>query len=189
MASKIIQEQTVHLVANGDASGRVQIANADFLARGASGFIFSSRYDPLPIKVSVIDGNWITIVNPNGSALDATKFTVATHAQILFNGQVVDVSAPVEGTGDANALLIDDPVVGATMSLTYTAGKLTAENWYNPSTSNLMKAISYTYSGNLPITEVVRIYASDGVTIVAQTTSTYGYTQGQLSSTTKVRDI
>lgn len=87
-------------------------------------------------------------------------------------------------------LLDCDPVsVGTTYVITRSAGRVIQEAWYNTATTKLMKVINYTRSGGLLTVEEVQVYAADGVTVVAQNTTTYHRSMGLVIGATTTRDV
>lgn len=99
------------------------------------------------------------------------------------------------GTGVAyiEFLLDNEPIAetGATdaaYSTTYSGNNITNETWKRNDTTNI-KTIDYTYTGNRVTTEVRKVYAADGTTIVAQVTWTYTYTGNNLTSATMIRNV
>jgi len=90
-------------------------------------------------------------------------------------------------------LLDNEPIAetGATdasYTPTYTGIKVTKEEWKR-NDATLIKSIDYTYTGISVTTEVRKIFAPDGSTIVAQVTWTYSYTGINLTSATMTRDV
>lgn len=57
---------------------------------------------------------------------------------------------------------------------TITSGKVTQERWKRGDTT-LIRSIDYTYSGSKVATEVRKVFATDGTTILGQDTRTYAY--------------
>lgn len=87
-------------------------------------------------------------------------------------------------------LLSNSPTIpGTTYTNTYTAGNITNETWKRTSNSTNIRTADYTYSAGRLSTEVVRVYAANGVTVIAQTTRTLSYTAGALSGEVMTRDV
>ncbi len=85
-------------------------------------------------------------------------------------------------------LLTNDPVyTNINYTNTYNGSIVTNEYWKNGTT--LVKEIDYTYTASLLTTEIRKIYASDGITIVAQLTIAYTYNGDLLTSATYTRNI
>jgi hypothetical protein len=76
----------------------------------------------------------------------------------------------------------------ATYSNTYSGNTITNETWKRNDVTNI-KTVDYTYTGNRVTTEVRKVFAADGTTIVAQVTYTYTYTGNNLTSATMIRDV
>lgn len=88
-----------------------------------------------------------------------------------------------------SALLLSDPSVNAVYSITYSSGLVSQELWKRASDSSNLKRTDYTYSGGLVATEVRKVFATDGSTIIGQLTLAYAYSSGLLSSITETRDV
>jgi hypothetical protein len=87
-----------------------------------------------------------------------------------------------------NEPIAETGVTDATYVPTYLEGKLVLEAWTR-SDATAIKTIAYTYSGPILITEVRKVFADDGVTVVAQVTWNYNYVGNAVSSATMTRDI
>jgi hypothetical protein len=100
----------------------------------------------------------------------------------LVNPAVTDVS---------NHELLDNEPVGTdvTYAVTYSGSQATQETWTNTSTTKTIKTIAYTYSGSQVTQEVRTVFATDGVTIIAQATITYSYSGSQVTGDTTVRNV
>lgn len=69
-------------------------------------------------------------------------------------------------------------------------GTLNWETWTTTAGSLLARRKDYTYTTGRVATEITKVYSpTDGTTIVAQTTITYSYTSGKLSSYACVRNV
>ena len=75
----------------------------------------------------------------------------------------------------------------STYAATYSGNKITNEEWRR-NDATLLKSIAYTYTGNKLTTEVRKVFAANGSTIVAQVTWTYVYTGNKLTSATMIRN-
>jgi hypothetical protein len=78
---------------------------------------------------------------------------------------------------------------GSTWSRTVVDGKTTQEKWVRTAGATNLKIIDYTYSGTRVSTEVRKVYADDGTTIVAQMTLTYSYTGSSVTGIATTRDV
>lgn len=76
----------------------------------------------------------------------------------------------------------------AAYSTTYSGNNITNETWKRNDTTNI-KTIDYTYTGNRVTTEVRKVFAADGTTIVAEVTWSYTYTGNNLTSATMIRNV
>lgn len=87
-------------------------------------------------------------------------------------------------------LLDNEPVgTGVTYSVTRSGSRVTQETWTNTATTKTIKTIVYSYTGNQVSQEVRTVYATDGVTIIAQATITYSYTGNTVTGDTTVRNV
>lgn len=90
-------------------------------------------------------------------------------------------------------LLDNEPIAetGATDASyipTYSGILVTKEEWKR-NDATLIKSIDYTYVAINVITEVRKVFAADGTTIVAQVTWSYVYTGVQVISATMIRNV
>jgi hypothetical protein len=82
----------------------------------------------------------------------------------------------------------DPPEPDATRQLTYTGGQLTREDWTrNP--GNLLKRTDLSYDAGRLSQVLVKVYDTDGTTVLAQTTEAPSYTAGRLTGSSKTRDV
>lgn len=63
------------------------------------------------------------------------------------------------------------------------------EIWTRTLLATALKTVDYAYVLNRVVTQVTRVFALDGSTILAQTTSTYSYTDGFVTGIVTTRDI
>lgn len=97
------------------------------------------------------------------------------------------------GVSYTDFLLEDDPiaetgVADAQYAITRTGNLVSNETWKRANNTNI-KTIDYTYVGNKITSEVRKVYAADGVTIVAQVTWTYTYSGSLINGGTMVRNV
>jgi len=78
---------------------------------------------------------------------------------------------------------------GTTWSTTVSGGKVTQEKWVRTAGATNLKTIDYTYTGNKVTTEVRKVFAEDGTTVVAQNTLSYSYTGNVVSGIVATRDV
>lgn len=87
-------------------------------------------------------------------------------------------------------LLDNEPVAtGTTYAVTRSGSHVTQETWSNTVSTNTIKTITYSYIGSKVHQEVRTVYATDGVTIIAQATITYSYTGSSVTGDTTVRNV
>jgi hypothetical protein len=98
------------------------------------------------------------------------------------------------GIGASEILLNEDPIantgvgVDCTYTPTYSGLLITTETWVRNDATNI-KTIDYTYTGDKVTTEVRKVFALDGTTIVAQLTWSYVYAGNIVTSATMVRNV
>lgn len=102
------------------------------------------------------------------------------------------VAAGIPGLQDAfyDFLLENDPdFEDVTYAPTYSGLQLSTETWVSTAGSVLIKQCAYTYSGLFVSTAVCQVYDPTGITVVAQTTTTFNWSSGRLASSTLTRDV
>jgi len=85
-------------------------------------------------------------------------------------------------------LSVDPPRPDNNYSNIKTNNNITQETWKRTDLTNL-KRIDYTYTSNKVTTEVIRVYAANGSTVVAQLTSTMTYSGNTVTAIASVRNI
>jgi hypothetical protein len=124
---------------------------------------------------------------------DASNNLAFTDA-ITGTKTLAQLAAASSGVSYFDFLLNQSPLLDtgagndATYTPTYTSGRITAEAWKRVDNTTI-KTIVYTYTGTKVSTEVRKVFALDGTTIVAQITWTYVYTGAALSSATMIRNV
>ena len=98
------------------------------------------------------------------------------------------VSANTFVTG-YNFLLDNEPVSIATNYSTTVSGLFVTNESWKRLDNTLLKSIDYTYSGIYLTQEIRKIFADDGITIVAQITIIYTYSGSVVNTATYTRDI
>lgn len=95
------------------------------------------------------------------------------------------------GSGSTNDLFLDaEPTTpGNTYTNTKSGTQITQEKWVRTSDSTNLKTIDYTYTSGKVTTEVRKVYAANGTTVVAQMTLTYTYSGSTVTSIAATRDI
>jgi len=83
----------------------------------------------------------------------------------------------------------DPPTPGTDYSNTYTGQRVDQEQWKRTSDASLLKQIDYTYTGQKLTTEVRKVFAANGTTILGQLTITYTYTGQLITSIATVRNV
>jgi hypothetical protein len=144
--------------------------------------------------------------DPNFEYVEGAKATDGLGSAGFYpqNSPTMDMLAGVERDAASN-LLFKDPVssrklvdllletdpdsAATTYAVTYTTGKVTQEKWTDTGSGLKIKTIDYTYSGGQISTEVRKVYAANGSTVVAQVTVTYAYSGSHISGSTATRDV
>lgn len=67
--------------------------------------------------------------------------------------------------------------------------QVTQETWVRTFNSSTLKTIAYTYSGTLVTKELRKVFAADGLTVIAQMTLNYTYTGPVVTGATITRDV
>jgi len=113
---------------------------------------------------------------PNGTATPGNSFLAASANHVHSN---------------IDQLLENDPsLVGTTYTPTYGSGYISNETWTATGSGLTLKTTDYTYTlGLLVATEVRKVYAPNGITIIGQITLQYIYSGNLLSSIVQTRDL
>jgi hypothetical protein len=94
------------------------------------------------------------------------------------------------GVSEYDFLLDCEPdSVTNTNTLTRTLGSVTKETWVNTATTKIIKTIDYTRSAGVVTVELVKVFAADGTTVVAQKTINYTRSGGNVTSIATTRNI
>ena len=83
----------------------------------------------------------------------------------------------------------DPPTPGTDYSNTYTGQRVDQEQWKRTSDASLLKQIDYSYTGQRLTTEVRKVFAANGTTILGQLTVEYFYTGQLVTSIVTVRNV
>ena len=122
-----------------------------------------------------------SFTNPLLFALTATQGLVLPY-------RAAQVLTPATYATEYDFLLDNEPMyVGTNYANTWSGSVVTGEKWSIGAT--LLKSIAYTMSGSVVTQEVRKVFAGDGVTIVAQATITYTYSGYSVISASYVRNI
>jgi len=87
-----------------------------------------------------------------------------------------------------NEPILETGATDATYILTRALGQVSKEEWKR-NNGTYIKTIDYTYAVGKLATEVRKVFAADGLTVVAQVTWTYIYGGGLLTGATMTRDV
>lgn len=109
---------------------------------------------------------------------DTTK-----HWEISNNG--LTIYAP-----DLDEMLEDEPTrPDNTYSLTRVMGQVTQEKWVRTADASTLKIIDYTYASGKVATEDRKVYADDGLTVLARLTCAYTYAGNLVTGVVRVRVV
>lgn len=116
-------------------------------------------------------------------------FAITTTSGIVLPFRPSQVLTSVSYVTLIDFLLDNEPIAyDATYTATRTGSLVTKESWFYTGPA-LTKSIDYTYANGFVSTEVRKVFAANGVTILGQTTVTYTYANGYVASATYVRNI
>jgi hypothetical protein len=148
----------------------------------------------------VIEAAAYELQEPDGTVRDNDVMVSRSSGKMTFkdreNPTAVDLSdllASSSGIDYTEFLLDNEPTAetGATdcsYTVTRTTGHVTKEEWKRNDTT-LIKSIDYTWVTGQLTTEVRKVFAANGTTILAQVTWTYSYAGGLFTSATMTRDV
>lgn len=135
---------------------------------------------PVVIQDEGTDQGTVDTINFTGAAVTATVSGSVATVNITGGGGGVTETERLLGGGE--------PIIGSLYDATKTGSTVTQERWRRSSDSSNLKTIDYTYSSGRISTAVVKVYDTDGTTILAQTTETYSWATNP-PTTTKVRNV
>ena len=128
-------------------------------------------------------GGSISFQDPPGATkvgLDPTNLTMTTSA----------VLQSAFGSVDLNHALVAVPSDrNTTFAVTRTSGQVSNETFSYTATAKAIKSIDYSRTGGLVTSFVTKVFAANGTTIIAQTTTTLSRVGGILSGATIVRNV
>ena len=153
---------------------------------GATGLTTGQYY-----FVSDTTSGLLTVTEPVSSTSysNPLMFALSASTALALPFRPSSVVSTLTYTSTYDFQLNNDPVApSTTYNTTYTNSQLTNESWTRLDATTL-KSVTYTYTSFLLTSEVRVIYASNGVTIVAQLTIVYTYTNNTLSSATYTRNV
>ncbi len=134
-----------------------------------------------------------TVGNSTGGSANFRFPSGATdvgYSQVKQNITSTNLVQPALTDVSNHELLDNEPVAtGTTYSVTRSGNRVTQETWSNTLSTNTIKTIAYTYIGNKVHQEVRTVFATDGVTIIAQATITYSYSGSTVTGDSTVRNV
>lgn len=142
--------------------------------------------------INVTGGGSITVEDEGVSQGTATTFNFVgsgVTASVSAGEATITVSGGGGGVTEMERLLGGgEPIIGSLYDATKSGSTVTQERWRRSSDSSNLKTIDYTYSSGRISTEVVKVYDTDGTTVLGQTTETYSWSTNPPTST-KVRNV
>lgn len=146
----------------------------------------------------VIEAAGYELQEPDGTVRDADVMISRLGGAMTFKDQAVPTPVTLTDLLDVSDfykefLLNCEPVretgaVDASYTPTYAAGRVTKEEWTR-NDATLIKSIDYMYTGVMVTSEIMKVFAPDGVTVTAQVSWNYSYTGSTLTSATMTRDV
>lgn len=140
-------------------------------------FLQNDTSDDATVLVSRDASDNLTFTDPVLGATKTLSQLAAASSGVSYYEFLLD-NEPIAETGATDA----------SYTPTYSGIFVTKEEWKRNDTT-LIKSIDYTYSGLNVASEVRKIFAANGTTIVAQVTWTYSYTGANLTSASMVRNV
>jgi hypothetical protein len=177
---------------------RVQVIKRESSALGGDGADDVDYFEPISAQEDAIECAGIYL--QDGSNRDETVYVERNGTSLRFvdganpgGFSLSQLASGGTGISYSEFLLENDPTAetGATdctYTPTYSGINITKEEWKRNDTT-LVKSIDYTYTGINVTSEVRKVFASDGTTIVAQVTWTYSYTGINLTGATMIRNV
>jgi len=123
------------------------------------------------------NGNDMRFKDTNNPVPVTLSTIVAGATGVTYNEFLLD-NEPTAETGASDCAY----------TITRAAGQVTKEEWKRNDTT-LIKSIDYSYITGKLSSEVRKVFAANGSTIVAQVTWSYTYTGGLLTSAAMIRDV
>jgi hypothetical protein len=129
-------------------------------------------------------GSWSLIYAPGAKAVgfDPTTFAFSSSVPHDMFGFAKETTY--------QRLLEGEPAgFGVNENLTYSGNKVTKETYTRAADGSKIKTIDYTYTGNFVTQELRKVYAEDGIRVVAQKTLVYTYQGANAITVSSSRDI
>jgi hypothetical protein len=180
---------------------RIQVIKRESSVGGGDPAEDVDYFAPIDATEDAVEAQGLFIQPPGGPTDEACYITRNGAGDMLFkdpnNGSEQTLSSLVGGAGsfvsNVDFLLDNDPVAetgtnDCVYTPTYSSGKVSVETWKRDDNTKI-KDIAYTYSGAKLSTEVRKVYALDGSTVLGQVTWTYTYSGNLLSSSTMIRNV
>jgi hypothetical protein len=146
-------------------------------------------------RIFGIVGSFFQIGGPGGPAVKSTGGVLEARDAADAVYAVVRVGTPSgananDAVPEGDFLLENNPPTpGTYYENTFTGNKLTQERWKRTSDNTLIKTMDYTFTGSYITTEVRKVYAANGSTVIAQTTITRTFTVNRMTGETTVRNV
>lgn len=156
--------------------------NANITGGGGGGGDVSGPSSSINLDIAIFNGTTGKVIKDSGITVAALTAALQAYADSVGANTLTLASNDL-------LLVAEPPEPNNTYSNTIVGTQVTQEKWVRTSGSARLKQIDYTYTGLQLTTEVRKVYALDGTTIVAELTINYTYTGLSLTGETVVRNI
>ena len=125
---------------------------------------------------------------------DASNNLTFTDPVLALTKTLTQLAAASSAVAYTEFLLNNEPtaetgVTDAAYTVTRSAAFLVTNETWKRSDATTIKTVDYVYTSSFVSSEVRKVFAANGTTIVAQVTWTYVYTAGFIVSSTMNRDV
>jgi hypothetical protein len=141
--------------------------------------------------VSTTSAGTLTTTEPiaNLTYSNPILFALTTTTAIVCPYRPSQINTAIAYTPLLDFLLDNEPMsVSTTYTATWVGGIVSKEQWFIAGPIQL-KSIDYTFSNSKVTTEVRKVFAGDGITVIAQSTIAYTYVSDIIQSTIVTRNI
>jgi hypothetical protein len=141
--------------------------------------------------VSDVTAGLITSTPPTSTSSFSNPilFALTTTTGIVLPFRPSEILYPTNYAPESDSLLDNEPMSpNVTYQTTWNGAYISNEAWYVTGPT-LLKNIAYIFVGGFVTQEVRKVFYSDGITVVAQSTISYTYSNNVLSVSSYVRNI
>jgi hypothetical protein len=177
---------------------RVQVMKQESTALGGSDADSGPDIaDPINPFEDVIEAAGYEVQEPDSSTRDNVVLISRSLGKMTFKDTenttpvtLTDLLSGAGGLSYVEFLLDNDPIrTGeSAYAVTYTNNNPIKEEWRRGD-ATLVKSVDYTYVNSRCTQEVVKVFALNGTTILAQVTWSYTYSGGKIVSGSMTRDV